>query len=191
MRGFETMRLTRLFLLALCTVGWSCGSATGVEERDASLTGYSLLLVDGQAVPTLFSSLPGLLVWEGENGTKLALWQGQVVCNEDGTAEERYGFRLSTEGSEVWDPIMVELDLTCEFDGTGLVTFRYPATGEVQEGAFLEGFEGCPALTKEIPTVETLRSGYRPSMSQAEFPEELEFPAPLNGEFRLATCMGM
>lgn len=185
------MRLKTLFLLALCTLVSSCSSTTDVEERDARFFSYALTGVDGWAVPGPLSSLPGLLLWEGEGGTKLTVWQGQVVCNEDGTAEESYGFRLSVGGSEVWDPIMVELDLTCEFADPGFVTFQNPATGEVLSGTLQEGFEGCPALAKGIPSLESLRSGYRAAMSQAEFPPELDFSGPLNGEFRQKTCSGM
>jgi hypothetical protein len=148
-------------------------------------------MVNGQGVPGPLSSLPGLLLWEGEGGTKVALWQGEVVCNEDGTAEESYGFRLSVDGSEVWNPIMVKLDLTCELEAPGGVTFRNSATGEVMSGTFQEGFEGCPALAKGIPSVQSLRVGYRPSASEAAFPANLEFSGPLNGEFRLQSCLEM
>jgi hypothetical protein len=185
------MRRRTLFFLALCTLGSSCSSTSDVEEQDARFLSYALTGVDGGAVPGPFSSLPGLLLWEGESGTKLTVWQGQVVCNEDGTAQESYGFRLSVGGSEVWDPIMVELDLTCEFADPGLVTFRNPGTGEVLNGTLQEGFEGCPALAKGIPSVQSLRAGYRPSMSQAEFPADLELSGPLNGEFRQKSCSGM
>jgi hypothetical protein len=185
------MRLKTLLLVALCTLGFSCSSTSDVEEGDARFFGYALTGVDGLAVPGPLSSLPGLVLWEGEGRTMLTVWRGQVVCNEDGTAEESYGFRLSVGGSEVWDPIMVELDLTCEFADPGFVTFRNPATGEVLNGTLQEGFEGCPALAKGIPSVQSLRAGYRPSTSQAEFPADLEFSGPLNGEFRQKTCSGM
>lgn len=190
-REGERMRLKTLFLVAFWMLGSSCSSTTEPEERDARFLAYSLTGVDGQAVPGPLSSLPGLLIWEGEGGAKLTVWEGQVVCNDDGTAEESYGFRLSVGGSAVWEPIIVELDLTCEFADPGLVTFRNPATGEVLDGTLQEGFEGCPALAKGIPSPQSLRRGYRPSMSQAELPAELEFSGPLNGDFRQTTCSGM
>jgi hypothetical protein len=185
------MRPTTLFLLALCILGLSCSSTNDLGEGDARFMDYSLTGVNGEAVPGPLSSLPGLLIWEGENGTKLTVWRGQVVCNEDGSAKESYGFRLSVEGSAVWDPIVVELDLACDFAGPGPVAFRNPTTGEVSYGTLQEGFDGCPALAKDIPSVQSLRAGYLPSQSQIQFPSQLELSGTLNGEFRLHSCSGM
>lgn len=185
------MRPKTLLSVAFCTLGTSCLSSTDVGEGDARFFTYALTTVDGGVVPGPISSLPGLLLWEGEDGTMLTVWQGEVVCNGDGTAKESYGFRLSVAGSGIWHPIMVELHLTCESGGPGLVTFRNPATGEVLTGILQEGFEGCPVLAKEIPSPTSLRAGYRPSMSGAEFPSRLEFSGPLKGEFREKACSGM
>lgn len=185
------MRLKALFLAGLCGLGLSCSDLTYGGEGDLSYLGYSLASVDGDAIPDLLSSLPGPAVWEGSDGSKLSMWQGQVACNEDGTAEERYGFRLNLAGSDVWDLISVAIDLTCEETGSGSVRFQDLETGEVLSGSVHEGSDGCGYLVKKLPNVESLRAGYMASESQTEFPAELEFSNPLQGSFREVNCPGM
>lgn len=85
-------------------------------------------------------------------GSRLTVRQGRVVCQRDGTAEESHEFRLSVAGSAVWDAIIVEADLSREFTGSGIVTFRDPSAGEFLHGTPQERFEGCPALAKGLPS---------------------------------------
>ncbi len=149
------MRLKALSLVALYGLVLACSSTTDEGERDVRLLDYSLSEVDGEALPGSFSSLPGLVLWEGDDASKLTVAQGQFSCAADGTAEESYLFRLSRQGSASWDPIWVNLELTCELTGPGAVTVRYPLTDEGLEGTILERFDGCPVIAKELPSVES------------------------------------
>jgi len=178
-----------LSLVALCAFAPGCSSATDEGMRDLRLLDYSLSEVDGEALPGPLSSLPGLVIWEGGDGSKLTVAQGQLKCAADGTAEEGYLFRLSRQGSAVWHPIWVNLDLTCELTGPGSVRFRDGLTGEVLDGTILERFDGCPVIEKELPSVESLRTGYVPGSSGAEFPAGLELPGPPRGDFLAVECL--
>lgn len=182
------MRLSLLSLLALAGLVLSCSSTTD-EEKDLRLLEYSLSEVDGEALPGPASSLPGLVLWQGGDESKLTVAQGQLSCNADGTAVESYLFRLSSQGSASWEPIWVELELTCELTGPGSVAFRDPRTGERLDGTILERFDGCPVISKELPSVESLRSGYAPANSGAEFPAELDFGGPPRGDFLSVDCL--
>ena len=68
------MRLKALFLAAVCAPGLSCSSVSEVETPEARFLDYSLAFVDGHALPGPASSLPGLLLWEGGDGSMLAVW---------------------------------------------------------------------------------------------------------------------
>lgn len=184
------MRRTTLLVLTVCPLFVACSSTSDVDNPEARPLDFSLASVDGQALPGLASSLPGLPLWEGSDASMLTVWRGEVVCHADGTAQGSFGFRLSAHGSEVWDPIVVELDLTCESTAPELVTFRDPATGEVLNGTLHEGSEGCPGLSMGIPSVRSLRAGYRPSLSKADLPAGLDFSGPMSGEFREKECSG-
>ena len=190
LEGGERMRLKVLSLVVLCGLVLSCSSPTDEGERDLRLLDYSLSELDGEALPGPLSSLPGLVLWEGDDGSKLAVAQGQLSCASDGAAEEAYLFRLSRQGSASWDPIWVNLELTCELTGPGWVRFRDRLTGEDLDGTILERFDGCPVLAKELPSVESLRFGYDPANSGAEFPAELEFSGPPRGDFQAVECLG-
>ena len=183
------MRLLALSLVALCGLALSCSSTTDEGERDLRLLDYSLSEVDGEALPGPVSSLPGLVIWEGNDGSKLTVAQGQLRCAVGGTAAERYLFRLSRQGSAVWDPIEVNLDVTCELTGPGSLKFRDRQTGEVLDGTILERFDGCPVIAKELPSVESLRTGYAPTNSGAEFPADLEFSGSPRGDFQAVECL--
>ena len=184
------MRLKVLALVALCGLVLSCSSSTDEGEKDPRLLDYSLSEVDGEALPGPVSSLPGLVLWEGDDGSKLTVAQGQLSCSADGTAEEGYLFRLSRQGSASWDPIWVNLELTCELTGLESLRFLDPLTGEGLEGTILERFDGCPVIVKELPSVESLRFGYTAANSGAEFPAELEFSGPPRGDFLAVECLG-
>ena len=183
------MRNKILTLVALCGLVQSCSSTTDEGEKDLRLLDYSLSEVDGEALPGPISSLPGLVLWEGDDGSKLTVAQGQFSCAGDGTAEEGYLFRLSRQGSASWDAIWVNLELTCELTGPGAVRVRNPLTGEALDGTILERFDGCPVIAKELPSVESLRSGYASANSGAEFPPDLEFSSPPRGQFLAAECL--
>lgn len=185
------MRTKSLLLVVFLAFGLSCSSITNMGEVWDMSPDYSLTTLDGSALPGPASSLPGLLIWEGEDGTQLTVWRGQVSCNEDGSGAENFGFRLSSKGSAIWDPIVVSIDLTCESAGGNQITFRNVDTGEVLHGTLQEGFEGCPVLAKALPSVQSLRAGYVSSGSGASFPAELEFSGALNGEYREHSCSGM
>ena len=187
--GGERMRRKGLSRVALCGLVLSCSSTTNVEERDLRLLDYSLSEVDGEALPGPLSSLPGLVIWEGDDGSKLTVANGHLSCAADGTAEEGYLFRLARQGSAVWDPIRVNLELTCELTGPRSVRFRNRLTGEVLEGKILERFDGCPVFEKRLPSLESLRIGYAPANSGAEFPAELEFSGPPRGDFLAVECL--
>lgn len=182
------MRLNTLLFAALCGLGLSCSSTTDEGETDLRLLEYSLAGVDGEAVPGALSSLPGLWIWKGGDGTVLTVAKGRLVCNADGTAEERYLFRLAEPGSAIWDPIWVNLDLTCEFSGPETVVFRYPFSGEHLVGTLGEGSDDCPFLFKKLPSPKSLRIGYAPKNSGAEFPAELAFSHSLLGNFEEKAC---
>ena len=175
--------------VALCLFGLSCSSATDGGGLEASKTSYSLVAVDGKAVPDLFSSLPGAILWEGEDGSMLAIWQGSVECGENGTAQENYGFRLSREGSALWTPIQVSVAVECEVSDSGSVRFDYLVTGDSLEATVEEEEFGCPRLSKPLPSVEALRAGVDPGSSLADFPAELAFSTPPVGEFRGSLCI--
>ncbi len=183
------MRLKALWPVLLGSLSLSCSSATDEGERDLRLLDYSLSEVDGEVLPGPASSLPGLVLWEGDDGSKLSVAHGQLSCAENGTAEEGYLFRLSKQGSAVWDPIWVNLDLTCELTGPGSVRFRDNRTGEVLDGKILERFDGCPVIEKGLPSMESLRAGYASAESGAEFPIVLEFSDPLRGDFLAVECL--
>jgi hypothetical protein len=183
------MRRKALFLLALFCLCSSCASPTDEGERDLRFIDYSLSEVEGEALPGPASSLPGLVLWEGDDGSKLTVANGGVSCAADGTAEERYLFRLSRQGSEVWDPIRVSLDVTCEPAGSGTVNFTDGRTGEVLAGAIMERFDGCPVIQKPLPSMESLRAGYDAAGSGADFPAELELTGSLRGDFVKTECL--
>jgi hypothetical protein len=189
LEGGERMRMSARSLLALCGLFLSCSSTTDQGERDLRLLDYSLSEVDGAALPGPLSSLPGLVLWEGDDGSKLTVARGQLSCANDGTAEESYLFRLSRQGSAIWDPIWVNLDLTCELTGPESLRFRDRLTGEILDGAILERFDGCPVIAKELPSLESLRAGYAPANSGAEFPAELAFSGPARGDFLAVECL--
>jgi hypothetical protein len=183
------MRLTALSFVALCGLALACSSATDEGEQDLRLLDYSLSEVDGESLPGAASSLPGLVLWEGEDGSKLTVAQGQLSCASDGTAEESYLFRLSMQGSAVWDPVRVNLDLTCELTGPTSVRFRDRLTGEVLDGTVQERFDGCPVMVKDLPDLESLRVGYDPANSGAEFPAWLELSSLPRGDFLAVECL--
>jgi hypothetical protein len=182
------MRLKRLIFAALCSFGWSCSSSTDEGAGYLQLLDYALAEVDGEAIPGPLSSLPGLWLWEGIDGTVLTVAKGELTCNANGTAEERYLFRLAQPGSAIWDPIRVKIDHTCELVGSGNVRFRDRDTGEVLDGTVMERFDGCTVISKKLPSVESLRRGYVSSNSEAPFPAELAFPSQLEGQFLDAEC---
>jgi hypothetical protein len=184
------MQLKALSFVALCGLTSACSSTTDEGERDLRLLDYSLSEVDGEFLPGPASSLPGLMLWEGEDGSKLTVAQGELSCSANGTAEESYLFRLSIQGSSVWDPIRVNLDLTCELTGPRSVRFRNPTTGEVFEGTVMERFDGCPVMAKELPELESLKIGYDPANSGTEFPAWLEFSDSPRGDFLAVECLG-
>jgi len=178
-------------LVALCSLALSCSSTTAGEEWDQNPLDYSLSEVDGDALPRPLSSLPGLLIWEGDDDTKLTVAKGELSCAAGGTAAERYLFRLSWKGSAIWDPIWVNLDVTCESTGPGSMRFRDGLTGEVLDGTILERFDGCPVIEKNLPSVESLRAGYAPANSGADFPAGWEFSGPARGQFVATECIGI
>lgn len=190
LEGTERMRVKTLSLVAVCCLALSCSSTTDEGQRDLTLLEYSLFEVDGAALPGPLSSLPGLVIWEGEDGSKLAVAEGQLRCAANGIAEESYLFRLSSLGSAVWDPIRVNLDLTCELTGPEALRFRDPSTGEVLDGTILARFDGCPVVSKEFPNVETLRTGFVPANSGAEFPTEMDLSDSPRGDFQAVECLG-
>lgn len=175
--------------LALCLLGASCSSVTDGGDQTLGQSSYSLVSVDGQAVPELFSSKPGRIIWEDEDGSMLAVFEGSVECRKDGTAQESYGFRLSQEGSPFWDPILVSLDVVCESGDDGSMRFDYPVTGESLQSTVKDGADACPHLTKALPSEEVLRAGVDPASSRADFPSELAFSTAPVGEFRGSTCI--
>jgi hypothetical protein len=156
---------------------------------DLGLLDYSLSEVDGEPLPGPASSLPGLILWEGDDGSKLTVAQGALSCAANGIAEEGYLFRLSRQGSAVWDPIWVNLEVSCEITGQGSVRFRDRSTGEVRDGAILERFDGCPVIAIELPSVKSLRAGYAHAHSGAGFPVGLKFSSPLSGDFLAVECL--
>ena len=186
----KEMRKKALFLAGLCGLGLSCSSATDVGEWDGRLLDYSLVDVNGMEVPNSFSSWPGPVVWEGGDGLKLAMRSGQLVCDENGSAEESYGFFLSTDGV-TWDFISVEIELTCGLDASGTVMFRDRDTWEVLSGSFQEDSDGCSVLVKSLPSLESLRAGYKPSESRTGFPAALDLFGPVQGTFQEMDCVGM
>jgi hypothetical protein len=187
--GGEKMHLKALSFVALSSLVPACSSATDEGERDLRLLDYSLSEVDGESLPVAASSLPGLVLWEGEDGSKLTVAQGWLSCAADGTAEEGYLFRLNMPGSAVWDPIRVNLDLTCELARPRLVRFRDRVTGEVLDGTVLERVDGCPVMAKELPNLESLRGGYDAASSGAEFPAWLELSDLPRGDFLAVECL--
>ena len=189
-KGRVEMRKNALFLAGLCGLGLSCSSSTDVGEWDGSPLNYVLADVDGMEVPDMLSSWPGPVVWEGGGGKLLAMRKGQLVCNDGGSGQERYGFFLSTDGL-TWDLISVEIDLTCEVDGTGSVRFRYRGTGEVLSGAIQEDSDGCSVLAKRLPSLKSLRRGYKPSESRTGFPAALDLFGPVQGTFQQMNCPGI
>lgn len=184
------MRLKTLLFLTACPLSAACSSISDAETPETRFLDYSLVVVDGRTLPGPLSSLPGLMFWEGDDGSMLAVWRGQVVCNQSGSAKVTFGFRLSDRGSEVWHPIVVELALTCESAGPELIIFRNPVTGEALSGTLSEGPDMCPALSMAIPSVQALRAGYRASLSQANLPGGLDFSGPMHAQFQDTECAG-
>lgn len=184
------MRLKTLVLAGLCCFGWSCSSTTDEGEWDLRQLDYSLDAVDGEAVPGPLSSLPGLRIWEGNDGTILTVARGELACNPDGTAEELYLFRLAEPGSAIWDPIRVKIDVTCERFGSGSVRFRNRNTGETLDGTILERFDGCSVIEKALPSLISLKAGYSSANSGARFPAGVTFSGPTKGNFLEAQCYG-
>jgi hypothetical protein len=183
------MRRKALILLTLPALFLSCASPTDEGNWELRSLDYSLSEVEGEALPGPLSSLPGLVLWEGDDGSTLTVASGGVSCAADGSAEERYLFRLSEQGSEVWDPIWVNLHVTCEPTGDGSVRFLDGRTGEVLDGAIMERFDGCPVIQKPLPSLESLRAGYAPANSGAAFPAELDLSGPLRGDFVESECL--
>jgi hypothetical protein len=118
----------------------------------------------------------------------LTVANGGLSCADDGTARETYLFRLSDKGSEVWDPIQVEIQLTCERLESGLVRFLNSQTGEALLGTPAERLDGCPAMEKDLPSMESLRAGFVSEDSQADFPAELELSGQRRGDFLGTEC---
>lgn len=183
-------RMKSLCLVAAGSLVLACSTTTDPEEPDLRHLDYSLSEVDGSALPGLASSLPGLPIWEGEDGSILTVARGALSCSADGSAEEIYLFRLSRQGSAVWDPIWVDLSLTCETTGPGSVQFRDSRMDEVIAATIQERFDGCPVIVKDLPSLESLKAGYAPGNSGAEFPAGLEFESTLRGDFLAEECLG-
>jgi hypothetical protein len=129
------------------------------------------------------------MIWAGDDGSIVTVAQGQLSCSANGTAEESYLFRLSDQGSEVWDPIWVDLSLTCDATEAGAVLFQDSETGEVLDGNLMERFDGCPVIVKNLPSIESLRAGYTPANSGAEFPDDFDFSGSRTGQFLSAECL--
>lgn len=186
------MNVRMLSLLTVCIVLPACTSAVDLElESDLRHQDYSLSEVDGSALPGMLSSLPGLRIWEGADGSILTVARGGLSCSANGTAEEIYLFRLGHQNSAIWEPIWVNLSVRCQTIGPGSVRFRDSRTGEVLVGDLMERFDGCPVIVKNLPSLESLRAGYVGSESEAEFPASLEFSGSQRGQFIAPSCLTM
>jgi len=185
------MRMKTLFALAaLCCFGLACSSSTDEGMRDIRLLDYALVEVGGESVPGPLSSLPGLWLWEGNDGTVVTVAKGGVACDDDGTAEESYLFRRAEPGSAIWDPIWVNIDLTCETVSPGSIRFRNPDTGEVTFGSITEDLQGCVTLSKAFPSVEALKIGYLSADSEASFPSGMGISGSPAGIYLESRCYG-